>query len=102
MSFVLHYLFGLAVGGIGGLFIISRNYNIWLKDPLILPFLAGTALFVGGIGARFGDGLWMSISESTFGTDAPRHNRLSKWLCDLSILSGIAFAGTALFKQFYR
>jgi hypothetical protein len=100
MSFVLHFLFGFAVGAGIGFFVTSRRGGTWLQDDLVLPFLSGTALLAGGVGARWGDRLWMSFSESTFGSDAPRHNRFSKWLCNLSILAGIAFSATSLFKQF--
>lgn len=102
MSFVLHFLFGLVVGAVLGFAVNGRTGVLMLRDDLILPWIAGIALVGAGLGAKLGDRLWMASSESMVGSDAPSHSGLSKWLCHLSILSGIAFAATALFKQFYR
>lgn len=102
LSFILHFLFGLAVGGVLGFVVIGRKSGIWLNDDLILPWISGVALIGAGLGAKMGDSLWMSSSESLFPSDAPAHSRLSAWLCSLSILIGIALAATSIIKQFYR
>ncbi len=101
-SFVLHYIFGLFLGGGLGVFAFTRGNGKWLSEDFFLLFVSGAAFLSAGVGAKWGDRLWMSFSESTFGSDAPRHSRLSAWLCSLSIIAGASFVGTSLFKQFYH
>lgn len=102
MSFVLHFLFGLAGGAVLGVLSIASEHRIWMRGTLILPFLSGTALLAAGLGAKLGDRLWMGNSYQIIAPDAPGHSRFSRWLCDLSMLVGITLAATSLFKQFFR
>jgi hypothetical protein len=102
MSFVLHFLFGLAVGAVVGFAVMGRRRGIWLDDDLILPWIIGTALIGAGFGARMGDSLWMSFSENAVHSDTPAHSGFTKWLCSLSALIGLALVATSLFKNFYK
>ena len=102
LSFVLHFIFGLIVGCIIGLVtILRRREGIWLQEELILPYLAGTSLIGGGLGAKFGDRLWMGSSYRVIPPDAPHHNRLSLYFSNLSVLLGFGLAATSLFKHFF-
>lgn len=102
MSFVLHFLFGLAIGAVIGGLTISRRHGIWLQEDFIFSYLCGTAFLGAGLGAKWGDRLWMASSSSIVGSDAPTHSRFSNWLCSLSTLIGLALVATSLFKNFYK
>ncbi|RYD83181.1 MAG: hypothetical protein EOP84_08295 [Verrucomicrobiaceae bacterium] len=101
MSFVLHFIFGLIVAVIIGVFVAFEDYRLWMRAPLVMPFLSGAALLGGGVAAKWGDRLWASLSESAYTTDAPRHSRTSAWICSMCIFAGVVLTATSLFKQFH-
>ncbi len=101
LSFVMHFIFGLLVGGALGLFTICRRrHGIWLQEELILPYLSGTALIFGGLGAKLGDRLWMGDNYRVIPPNVPTHNKASFCLSILAMVLGGILAALSLFRHF--
>jgi hypothetical protein len=96
MSFVLHFVFGLFVGCFVGFITIGRRgHGIWLQEELILPYLSGTSLLCAGLGAKFGDRLWMANHYRVIPPDSAKHDSRSR---SLSMVSTVLGAGLAVFS----
>ena len=101
ISFVLHFVFGLFVGCVVGLITISRRRNgIWLHEELILPYLAGTSLFCAGLGAKYGDRLWIGNNYRIIPPDSAKHNWSSIFFSIVSIICGGGLAVVSVFLHF--
>jgi hypothetical protein len=101
LSFVLHFIFGLFVGCLGGLVLISRRrHGIWLNHELILPYLIGAALVGAGLGARLGDRLWIGLNYLVIPPDAPIHSKWSYYLSLFVTSLGAIIVALSLFRHF--
>lgn len=101
LAFVLHSIFGLFVGCISGLVLISRKrQGIWLNDELIFPYLIGAALVGAGLGARLGDRLWIGHRYLVIPPDAPAHSKWSYYLSLFVTCVGAIIVGISLFLHF--
>ena len=101
ISFVLHFVFGFVVGCIlGFLTITRRSHGVWLREEVILPYLIGTSLISAGLGAKWGDQLWIGDHYKVIPPNAPTHSRLSLLLAHLSVLLGAVAITAALYWHF--
>ncbi len=109
IGWALHYLLGLiAGGGLGVGLIYGRRpgFHSVLNSGLIsqevaFPFILGASLLGAGLGAWFGDRLWLSESYRIIAPEGPAHTSITKVASLASMVIGAAFIGYALYRQIF-
>lgn len=93
LSFILHAIFGLILGLIGGAATVHhRRFSPFLDEYFVLPFILGTGLFLAGLGAKYGDRLWLGDTFRTVASDRPKHNTASTLLAFTLMVTGLLIA----------
>jgi hypothetical protein len=100
LAWFMHGTFGLFVGAVAGLILISRRQRgLWLDLDLVIPFLVGAALIGAGLGSRYGDRLWMGDNYRMLPPDEPEQSNLSDILSWCLVAAGAATCVATVFKQ---
>ena len=102
LSWSLHFILGLAVGGIGSLYFVQGGRRcIPLITVEAVPwFMFGGALIGASLASRFGDRLWLGSSYRVIPPDEPRQNTASRWTSHIVGCIGAVFAVLALARSF--
>lgn len=97
LAWILHYLFGLVVGALAGLWLaapgLRGSHWHWLAFEHYPLFLSGAALIGGCLGSLYGERLWTGLNYHVIPPDGIEHSALSRLL---SIASGATGAGLVL------
>jgi hypothetical protein len=107
ISWILHFIVGMVVGTLGGLVLLMQGHrgssafrSLWIGDSLILPFILGTGLILGGVASHFGDQLWVGSNFRVIPPDQPSKSIYTVLLSALTVVCGLCSVGYALYMHF--
>lgn len=101
LSVLMHYVFGAVLGCLLGFGILARMRELHTDGDFVLTFVSGTTLIVAGLGAQFGDRLWLGNNYSIIPPDGIKHNKLSLYVAIFSIVLGCALSGISLAEYLF-
>lgn len=102
IAWTLHYICGLSVGAILGLFLIYGGFPrrlhrpVWLSEDLHLPWLVGAALIGAPLASLLGDKLWVGNSYKMIPPDGLKHSPTSKRTSSITLALGTILLSFAL------
>jgi len=108
VAWTLHFILGLVVGGLFGLFFIyggssrRRPRPLWLSADLHLPWLVGTALIGAALASLHGDKLWIGNRYKVIPPDGLKHSPTSKLSSYITLALGTILLSLALITQLTR
>ena len=100
LGWTMQGVFGFLVGvAVGCYFLFRGRAGFGLHSGLMIPCLIGTGLIGAGLGARYGDRLWMGDNYRIIPPDEPEQSVLSDWLAWFLVAAGSATCVVVVLKQ---
>lgn len=78
-----------------------RRHGIWLSEELVFPYLIGAAMIGAGLGARYGDRLWLGDNFRVFRPNIHKQSSKSSRLSIAVVIVGVVLTVYSLLSHFF-